>query len=119
MAARAKIITIMAPLGYRYLLIICLGGLIALASSTAQDKSQPSGKPSLEIAKIKVTHAGRIYLNKKPVSWDDLSKHLTRLKKANGAIWYFRESPQKEPTKAAMAHRKPSVGPPEPAQAGS
>jgi hypothetical protein len=102
-AAHAKINTVMTSLGHRHLLVICLAGLMALASSTAQDKSQPSGKPSLEIAKIKVTQAGRLYLNKKRVSWDDLSKHLTRLKKANGAIWYFRESPQDEPTKAAMA----------------
>jgi biopolymer transport protein ExbD len=45
-----------------------------------------------EFAKVKVTRTGEILLNKKPISMEELKKEFARLKSANGAVMYYRET---------------------------
>ncbi len=47
----------------------------------------------IEVAKVKVNHAGEIYLNKKPVTIEKLGQEFARLKQANGGVWYYLEDP--------------------------
>ncbi|MGH7370762.1 MAG: hypothetical protein ACREJK_02820 [Candidatus Methylomirabilales bacterium] len=56
-----------------------------------------------EIAKVKVNRTGTIYLNGKVVTIEALQQEFARLKQGNGAVWYYRENPQGEPSPQAMA----------------
>jgi len=56
-----------------------------------------------EIAKVKVTRGGTIYLNGKTVSIEELRQEFAGLKQAGGAVWYYRENPEGEPPPQAMA----------------
>jgi len=56
-----------------------------------------------EIAKVKVDRAGRIYLNGRIVTLENLKRELSRLHKANGAVWYHRENPYQDPPPEALA----------------
>ena len=53
-----------------------------------------------EVAKIKVTQEGNIYINNQLVSEPDFVRELERLKAVGGAVDYYRESPELEPTPA-------------------
>jgi hypothetical protein len=41
---------------------------------------------------VKVDETGAIYLNAKPISLDELGNEFARIKKLNGAVWYYRLS---------------------------
>ena len=56
-----------------------------------------------EIAKVKVDRAGRIYLNGRIVSLENLKREFSRLQKVNGAVWYHRENPHQDPPREALA----------------
>jgi hypothetical protein len=56
-----------------------------------------------EIAKVKVDRAGRIYLNGRIVTLENLKRELSRLHKVNGAVWYHRENPHQDPPPEALA----------------
>jgi hypothetical protein len=49
------------------------------------------------VAKIRVRLSGKILVNEQAVSLSELGTILDELKTKNGAVWYFRESPEKEP----------------------
>ncbi|MFQ5545714.1 MAG: hypothetical protein ACE5FE_07035 [Acidiferrobacterales bacterium] len=55
-----------------------------------------------EIAKVKVDRAGTIYFNGKTVTTEELKQEFARLKQSKGAVWYYRENPQGEPSAQAM-----------------
>ncbi len=56
-----------------------------------------------EIAKVKVDRVGTIYLNGKTVNIEELKQEFARLKQSKGAVWYYRDNPQGEPSAQAMA----------------
>ena len=56
-----------------------------------------------EIAKVKVDRAGRIYLNGRIVTLENLKRELSRLHKVNGAVWYHRENRGQEPPPETLA----------------
>lgn len=68
-----------------------------------QAERRPAAQEATEIAKVKVTRAGMIYLNGKLVALEELKREFARLKQASGAVWYYRENPQGEPPPQAMA----------------
>lgn len=68
-----------------------------------QAQRHPVVQEATEIAKVKVTRAGMIYLNGKLVGPEELKQEFARLKQANGAVWYYREDPHAEPPPQAMA----------------
>ena len=88
-----------------------------LASSAAPAQRPTSSKPLPshnapiilaeqkfgEIAKVKVDRAGRIYLNGRIVTLENLKRELSRLHKVNGAVWYHRENPHQDPPPEALA----------------
>ena len=49
-----------------------------------------AGREVGEIAKVEVDRAGRIYLNGRIVTLENLKRDLSRLHKVNGAVWYHR-----------------------------
>ena len=87
-----------------------------LASSAAPAQRPTSSKPLPshnapiilaeqkfgEIAKVKVDRAGRIYLNGRIVTLENLKRELSRLHKVNGAVWYHRENPHQDPPPEAL-----------------
>ena len=62
-----------------------------------------AGREFGEIAKVKVDRAGRIYLNGRIVTLENLKRELSRLHKVNGAVWYHRENPHQDPPPEALA----------------
>lgn len=66
------------------------------AQNTAQKES-----PSI-IVKVKVHHSGKISANKNEVSLSELGSILDELKIRNGDVWYYRESPDIEPSESTV-----------------
>ena len=54
------------------------------------------------VGKVKVTQAGGITFNGKSLTLEDLKVELNRLKQAEGAVEYYRESADGEPSEKAM-----------------
>jgi len=63
------------------------------------------------IAKVKVAENGDIYLNQKPVSLAALSEEFARIKKVNGAVWYYRLSQSKAAEASVRALVTQSISP--------
>lgn len=87
--------------------VILVAGLIVLGVGCDGGAEQRGARDAVqefaEIAKVKVTKAGVIYLDGRKVTIDELKQEFSRLKQANGAVWYYREDPQGEPPAQAMA----------------
>ena len=62
-----------------------------------------AGREFGEIAKVKVDRAGRIYLNGRIVTLENLKREFSRLHMVNGAVWYHRENPHQDPPPEALA----------------
>jgi hypothetical protein len=58
--------------------------------------------PAEPVGKIAVTAKGAISFDGKPITLDMLKQRLIDLKKRNGVVWYYRESPASEPPAQAM-----------------
>jgi biopolymer transport protein ExbD len=54
------------------------------------------------VSRIKLSRDGRIYLNGKQASLEEVKKDLEQRKAKHGAIKYYRENPQKEATTQAL-----------------
>ena len=67
--------------------------LVALASSA---QSSP-------VARVSALTSGKLLLNGSPADLATLDAEFERIKKLGGAVWYYRENPQTEPTPQAMA----------------
>jgi hypothetical protein len=65
--------------------------------------NKQSAIDSSRVARIKVDREGRIFLNEKQVSLDELKDAFARLKQDNGVVWYYRENPEGEPTAEATS----------------
>ena len=65
-------------------------------------KPEETGR-AMNIAKVKVDRRGQIFLNEQLVSLDELRKAFSDLKRVDGAVWYYRENPEEEPTPEAMS----------------
>ncbi len=61
---------------------------------------QTTGK---EVARIKITAKGDIYLNDQPVSFARVTAELKRLKEADGKVLYYREPPEEGSQRKAAA----------------
>ena len=57
---------------------------------------------SNQIAKIKVTAAGQLYINKEPATFEEVTKELQRVKELEGIVWYYRENGEQDPTSEQM-----------------
>lgn len=100
----------------RHLIKSVVFGFSVLAASAAPAQRPTSSEPLPshdapiilaeqkfgEIAKVKVDRAGRIYLNGRIVTLEDLKRELSRLYKVNGAVWYHRENPHQDPSPEAL-----------------
>ncbi|HEX8369901.1 MAG TPA: hypothetical protein VF604_15250 [Pyrinomonadaceae bacterium] len=75
--------------------------------NNATDTNTPNNPPTFNestvakvnesaVAKVKVTQSGKIFLNDKRVSLDELKKALERLGRENGVVWYYQENSQNE-----------------------
>ena len=85
-------------------LLLCLLGCEG-RSDQPEAKTREQGRvgQSSEIAKVKVTRTGAIYLNGKGVTMGELKEEFARLTQVNGAVRYHRENPQGEPPPEALA----------------
>jgi hypothetical protein len=81
------------------ILLVCVS-----CRPAANTASQPS--TSGEVAKVKVTQAGDIYLNGAKSNMDKIKAEFARLKKVNGMVWYYREAPEKPAPAAAESVMK-------------
>ena len=64
-------------------------------NNTAQDKSTKI------VVKVRVRNSGIINVDNREVSISELESILDDLKEKNGAVWYYRDSPNEEPTERA------------------
>jgi len=69
-----------------------------------------AGREFGEVAKVKVDRAGRIYLNGRIVTLENLKRELSRLHNVNGAVWYHRENPDQDPPPEALAVLQAIIG---------
>lgn len=76
----------------------------------ASGKSEGSKQDSVRIAKVKVTTGGDIILDKKKVTFTELSKEFARVQAEKGVVWYYREKPDAEPTAEADRTAKAIIG---------
>jgi len=81
----------------RLLSILLIGlALLQLNCSSRLQESEAAKKfaawEANGIAKVKVVENGQIYLNRKPVSLDELGDEFARMKNLNGVVWYYRLS---------------------------
>lgn len=89
---------------------VMLAGLVFFGVGCDRESGQRAGQTQergvvqefAEIAKVKVDRAGTIYLNGKTVTIEELKQEFARLKHSNGAVWYYRENPRREPSVQAM-----------------
>jgi len=76
------------------------------AAREAEVAKKFAGWEANGIAKVKVEENGDIYLNHKPTSLEALSEEFARIKKVNGAVWYYRLSQSKAAEASGMAIMK-------------
>ena len=75
-------------------IVAALFSLVSLVSSAYADPPN---------AKISALASGALLLNGKTADLASIEAELKRLRINNGEVWYYRESPQTEPTPQAMA----------------
>jgi hypothetical protein len=74
-------------------IIAALLCLVAIAAS-----AQPS-----PVARVSALASGKLLLNGSPAELAVIEAEFQRIKKSQGAVWYYRENPQAEPPPQAMA----------------
>ena len=75
-----------------------LAAAVLLTMSSLVASSQQS-----QIARISALAGGTVLLNGTAADISTIEAEFARLKKVNGAVWYYRENPEQEPTPDAMA----------------
>lgn len=75
---------------------------LALVGCSQQKEHQNSSKNTGPHLKISVLQSGRILIDGKESSIDQVEKGLVKLKSEGGSVWYYREAGQKEPPTEAM-----------------
>lgn len=80
--------------------------LLLLAACLAGCREAPAVDPKVaedpKVAKIRITAAGEVTVDGKPMTMDQLDRRLARLKAADGTVWYYRENPEDDPHPNAM-----------------
>jgi hypothetical protein len=79
-----------------FVLVAC--GLLLVGCARRSDGPEPKFD---KMVSIKVTKAGEVFYNKKPVSVDELARELNQLPKASTGVCYYREDPGSEPPPVA------------------
>ena len=75
-----------------WLMCLILAVLIfATASCSQQSKPSAVAMPT-EVAKVRVSVDGKLYLNDSVVTLDELNREFHRLKQAQGGVWFLDES---------------------------
>ena len=74
-------------------IVLLLLSVVTISILSSQCGGKANELQFSEIAKVQVTKTGEIFLNKKPISMEELKKEFTRLKSVNGAVMYHRENP--------------------------
>ena len=95
------------PLKYQVLRIVIAVALAAVFIACGSNKSGSNAGNTLtvdetNVAKVKVFVDGRILLNDKQVTIDDLKAAFKELKSKNGSVWYYRENASSEASPQAM-----------------
>ena len=102
---RERIALVKYPFVFLAVLVLC-----QLSCSNAAREAEVAKKfaawEANGIAKVKVEEGGDIYLNSKPVSLAALSEEFARIKKVNGAVWYYRLAQSKAAEASGMAIMK-------------
>ena len=78
---------------------------IALTFLEPEKNLAQKDSPSI-IVKVIVHHTGKISANGQEVSLSDLKLILDDLKQKNGAVWYYRELPDEEPSDSLEMTKK-------------
>ena len=55
------------------------------------------------VARVSVLSSGKLLLNGAPTELPTIEAEFQRIKKSQGAVWYYRENPQTEPPPQAKA----------------
>lgn len=85
----------------RLIFIACIS-LVILFLGCNRVQNQEADLQFAKIDKVKVDKSGTVFLNGKNVTVEELRKEFAKLKKANGAVMYYRENPQGEPPAQAL-----------------
>ena len=67
-----------------------------------QQKVKIAPNQDEKVLKISVLANGKIFIDTKESSLQDVEKRLIQLKKDNGEVWYYRETANNEPPTEAM-----------------
>lgn len=60
-----------------------------------QPKRRAIARP-VEVAKVRVSVDGKVYINESIVAFDELKRELDRLKQIHGGVWFISDSPYGE-----------------------
>lgn len=83
------------------MVFVLLGGLfLGCNTPRPEDATKPS-EPSSLVARVKVAQDGTIYLNRRPVSLEELKVELTKLREGHGVVLYYREGGEESADKRA------------------
>ena|SRR5258708_8762932 len=77
-------------------LIAVLLCLLVVGCSSTVSPTNPN------IAKVKVTQNGNLFLNGQETTLDAIKQEFARLKGVKGEVWYYREDPTGNPPTIAM-----------------
>jgi hypothetical protein len=92
------------------LLAFLFGGCSKPSSPPAETSvSAPASSSNADVLKIAVFTDGRLAVNGKAASLDELRSSLKQLSGINGAVWYYREAGDQEPPPIAMEVMKAVV----------
>lgn len=70
---------------------------VAIAAVGCSPREEPVQFNESNVGKIAVLQSGSVTFNGQAVNIEQLRVKLTELKQQSGAVWYYREAPEKEP----------------------
>ena len=83
---------------WQHLLLIVLTMVAVLGChQTAPDRPSQPAETTGPILKVAVFADGRLTVDEKPSTVDELRDSLARIREQGGAVWYYREAGQEEP----------------------
>jgi biopolymer transport protein ExbD len=71
--------------------IIAVLILASMPGCSRQTKPRTFTAPT-EVAKVRVSADGKVYLNERTVTFDELRVEFQRLERIHGGVWFFDES---------------------------
>jgi hypothetical protein len=81
-------------------LVVLLLGLVLLGCAATPTAS---GFDESLVIRVSVLSSGTILADESPASLGELDAQLSRIKKGNGVVWYYRENPSGEPPAIASS----------------